>query len=64
MLRELSAAAAAAGSQLGVMIEVDTGMDRAGVDTEDDAIALAKEVSALPHLRLEGHHRLRGPLLP
>jgi D-serine deaminase-like pyridoxal phosphate-dependent protein len=52
--RVLSAAAAAAGSQLGVMIEVDTGMDRAGVDTEDDAIALAKEVSALPHLRLEG----------
>ena len=29
-------------------------MDRAGVDTEDDAIALAKEVSALAHLRLEG----------
>ena len=51
---ELSAAAAAAGSQLGVLIEVDTGMDRAGVDTEEDAIALAKEVVALDHLRLEG----------
>ncbi|MGA3353296.1 MAG: alanine racemase [Acidimicrobiales bacterium] len=51
---ELSAAAAAAGSQLGVMIEVDTGMDRAGVDAEDDAIALAKELSGFDHLRLEG----------
>ena len=50
----LSAAAAAEGSQLGVMIEVDTGMDRAGVDSEDDAIALAKDVSALDNLKLEG----------
>ncbi len=50
----LSAAAVAAGSQLGVMIEIDDGMDRAGVDAEDDAIALAKEISALENLRLEG----------
>jgi D-serine deaminase-like pyridoxal phosphate-dependent protein len=50
----LSAAAGAAGSQLGVMIEVDTGMDRAGVDTEEDAVTLAKEISALENLRLEG----------
>jgi D-serine deaminase-like pyridoxal phosphate-dependent protein len=51
---ELSAAAGAAGSELGVLIEVDTGMDRAGVDSAEDAVALAKEVSALAHLRLEG----------
>ena len=51
---ELSAAAAAAGSQLGVLIEVDTGMDRAGVDAEEEAIALAEQVTALGHLRLEG----------
>ena len=50
----LSAAAKRAGSRLGVMIEVDTGMDRAGVDAEDEAIALAKEVSSLDHLNLEG----------
>ena len=50
----LSAAAGAAGSQLGVMIEVDTGMDRAGVDAEEDAVTLAKEISALENLRLEG----------
>ena len=51
---ELSAAASAAGSQLGVLIEVDTGMDRAGVDTEEDAIALARQVVSYDHLRLEG----------
>ena len=51
---ELSAACKAAGSQLGVMIEVDTGMDRAGVDAEDQAINLAKEVLALDGIRLEG----------
>ena len=50
---ELSAAAAA-GSELSVLIEVDTGMDRAGVDAEQDAIALARQVMALDHLRLEG----------
>jgi D-serine deaminase-like pyridoxal phosphate-dependent protein len=51
---QLDAAANKAGSKLGVMIEVDTGMDRAGVDAEDEAIALAKEVSSLSHLTLEG----------
>ena len=50
----LSEAAGAAGSQLGVMIEVDDGMDRAGVDSEEDAVALAKEILGLEHLRLEG----------
>ena len=39
---QLSDAARAAGSRLGVLIEVDTGMDRAGVDTEEEAIALSQ----------------------
>jgi D-serine deaminase-like pyridoxal phosphate-dependent protein len=51
---ELSRAARVAGSQLGVLIEVDTGMDRAGVDTVEEALALAKEVVARDHLHLEG----------
>lgn len=50
----LSAAANVAGSQLGVMIEVDTAMDRAGVDAGDSAVALAKEILTLENLRLEG----------
>jgi D-serine deaminase-like pyridoxal phosphate-dependent protein len=51
---ELSDAAKSAGSELGVLIEVDTGMDRAGVDTVEDALALAKQIVAYNHLRLEG----------
>ena len=50
----LSAAAMAAGSTLGIMIEVDTGMDRCGTDDAQQALALARRVSALPGLRLEG----------
>ena len=50
----LSAAATAAGSTLGIMIEVDTGMDRCGVDSAADCLALARQVTRMPGLRLEG----------
>ena len=50
----LSAAAVRAGSVLGIMVEVDTGMDRCGVDTADAAVALARRVAGLPGLRFEG----------
>ena len=49
-----SAAAVAAGSTLGVMIEVDTGMDRCGVDTARECLVLARQVMELPGLRFEG----------
>ncbi len=41
------------GAQLPVHIEVDTGMGRGGAITED-AIAMVKEVRALPNMELEG----------
>jgi D-serine deaminase-like pyridoxal phosphate-dependent protein len=50
----LSAAAVRAGSVLGVMVEVDTGMDRCGVDTPQAALDLARQVSDLPGLRFQG----------
>lgn len=50
----LSKAAVAAGSTLGIMIEVDDGMDRAGVDDADAAVALARQIVKLPGLRLDG----------
>jgi D-serine deaminase-like pyridoxal phosphate-dependent protein len=50
----LAAAARRAGSRLSVLIEVDTGMDRAGVDSEAEAVELARAVLALPELELEG----------
>ena len=49
-----SAAAARAGSTLGIMVEVDTGMDRCGTDTAQDTLALARQVMDLPGLRMEG----------
>jgi D-serine deaminase-like pyridoxal phosphate-dependent protein len=50
----LSAAATAVGSTLGVLVEVDTGMDRCGTDTAEQALALARRVMDLPGLRFEG----------
>jgi D-serine deaminase-like pyridoxal phosphate-dependent protein len=50
----VAAAATAAGSEIGVLIEVDTGMDRAGVDAPEDAAPLAQAVARLAGLRLEG----------
>jgi D-serine deaminase-like pyridoxal phosphate-dependent protein len=50
----LSTAATAAGSALGVLVEVDTGMDRCGTDTAEQALALARRVMDLPGLRFEG----------
>src|SRR4029077_19225152 len=49
-----SAAAVAAGSTLGIMVEVDTGMDRCGVDSARECLALARGVMDLPGLRFEG----------
>jgi len=50
----LSAAAVKAGSTLGILVEVDTGMDRCGVDTAEEALAVARHVIDLPALRFEG----------
>ena len=49
-----SAAAVTAGSTLGLMVEVDTGMDRCGVDNAADCLAVARQVMDLPGLRFEG----------
>jgi D-serine deaminase-like pyridoxal phosphate-dependent protein len=51
---DIAAAARAAGSTLGVLIEVDTGMDRAGVDTADEAVALARRLELMAGLRFRG----------
>jgi D-serine deaminase-like pyridoxal phosphate-dependent protein len=50
----LSAAAMAAGSVLGILVEVDTGMGRSGVDDPDAALRVARRVSELPGLRMDG----------
>jgi D-serine deaminase-like pyridoxal phosphate-dependent protein len=50
----LGAAAQAAGSSLGALIEVDTGMDRAGVDTADEALRLGRRLTTIKGLRFCG----------
>jgi len=50
----LSEAVTAAGTTLGVLVEVDTGMDRAGADSVEEAVALARRVADRPGLNLLG----------
>jgi D-serine deaminase-like pyridoxal phosphate-dependent protein len=50
----LSAAAVAAGSTLGIMVEVDTGMDRCGIDAGADVLAAVRKILDLPALRFIG----------
>ncbi len=59
----LSAAAAAAGTELGVYVDVDTGLGRCGVSPQPDAVAaMAERVRQLPGLALRGITGYRGYL--
>ena len=51
---DIAAAARAAKSTVGVLIEVDTGMDRAGLDSPEQAVALARKVAGLEGIKLLG----------
>jgi D-serine deaminase-like pyridoxal phosphate-dependent protein len=57
---DISAAARAAGSTLDVLIEVDVGQHRCGVEPGEPAAALAKEIASLPGLRFAGLHAYHG----
>jgi D-serine deaminase-like pyridoxal phosphate-dependent protein len=62
LLPGLSEAAAAAGTELPVLVECDTGLGRAGVGSPYDAVALATAVARHESLRFEGF--LTYPSLP
>jgi len=53
-LADLNAAALDKGVQIGLVIEVDTGMNRAGVQPGDEVLALAKAIARYPGLKLRG----------
>jgi D-serine deaminase-like pyridoxal phosphate-dependent protein len=53
-LDDLSAAACAAGSEIGVLVEIDVGMGRSGARSADEARRLAAHASRLPGLRFLG----------
>jgi len=50
----LSEAAAAAGTQIGVLVEYDVGLHRCGTRTHEAALALAERIQRAPGLRLFG----------
>ncbi|GLK78475.1 D-TA family PLP-dependent enzyme [Methylopila turkensis] len=50
----LAPAAEIAGRPLDVVVECDTGLKRAGVETPAEAVALAKRIAATPGLRFAG----------
>jgi 3-hydroxy-D-aspartate aldolase len=59
---DLSAAATAAGLTLAVLVEVNVGQERCGVEPGEPAAELAARVAALPGLRFEGLQGYEGNL--
>ena len=52
--RALSAAVQRAGSQIGVLVEIDIGLRRGGVRSDKDALLVAQTVAGLPGVVLRG----------
>jgi D-serine deaminase-like pyridoxal phosphate-dependent protein len=50
----LSQACASAGTEVGVLVEFESGKQRCGVQTPEEAATLARLISSLPGLRFEG----------
>jgi D-serine deaminase-like pyridoxal phosphate-dependent protein len=59
-VRDLAAAAAAAGARLDAYVEIDVGARRCGVAPGEAALALAREVAAQPALRFVGLQAYHG----
>jgi D-serine deaminase-like pyridoxal phosphate-dependent protein len=60
---ELSAAARTAGVTVGVLVEIDVGLNRCGVRTVPEAVRLAQVVSKSPGLKFMGLQGFEGHLL-
>ncbi len=61
-VEELSRAAREAGSTVGVLVEVNIGMDRCGVEPGEPAVALARKIHGSPGLRFDGLQGYDGHL--
>ncbi len=62
-LRELARAASERGVELEVLVEVNTGMNRCGVEPGEPALALARVAADLPGIRLRGIQAYEGHLV-
>ncbi len=56
----ISEAASAAGVTVGILIEVNIGMNRCGVEPGEPALRLAREIGKLPGLRFDGIQAYEG----
>ncbi|TCZ65407.1 DSD1 family PLP-dependent enzyme [Roseicella aquatilis] len=56
----IAAAAEAAGVRIPVLVEIDCGAGRCGVEPGPDAVALAERIAASPHLRFGGLQSYHG----
>ena len=56
----IAAAAREAGTRLSVLVEIDVGAGRCGVDPGPAAVALAQRIAASPHLRFGGLQAYHG----
>jgi D-serine deaminase-like pyridoxal phosphate-dependent protein len=61
--RALARALGAAGATAGVVVDIDVGMGRTGVQSMGEALAVAEEVAALPGLALRGVMAYEGHLV-
>src|SRR6266705_3261533 len=57
---DLDAAARAEGVRLDVLVEVNVGADRCGIEPGEPALALARRIAALGNLRFAGLHAYHG----
>jgi D-serine deaminase-like pyridoxal phosphate-dependent protein len=62
-IQDLSEAAQLFGTEVGVLVEVNVGMDRCGVDSPEEAWALARAVAAAKGLRFRGLQGYEGHLV-
>lgn len=62
-MRDLARAAAAQGVELDVLVEVNTGMNRCGVEPGEAAVQLARVASDLPGIRFRGIQAYEGHLV-
>ena len=59
-VRDLSSAMVSVGGSLDLLIEVDVGMERGGVRSPEEAVALAQRIRDLPGVRLRGVQGYEG----
>ena len=57
---DLDAAARAAGAKIDVLVEVNVGANRCGVEPGEPAVHLARRIAAAKHLRFAGLHAYQG----